>query len=108
MTNSSGLSARRLEALTDLSWLGCVGSGGRATRVPPAVAAALGGLPPLEDDIRSAERAYKAGDASYLFVLETTRRLTDARLRDAELQVATARAFIALERSVGRRLIANR
>jgi cobalt-zinc-cadmium efflux system outer membrane protein len=65
-------------------------------------------LPPLEDDIRSAERAYKAGDASYLFVLETTRRLTDARLREAELQAATARALIALERSVGRRLIANR
>jgi outer membrane protein, heavy metal efflux system len=65
-------------------------------------------LPPLEDDIRVAERAYKAGDASYLFVLETTRRLTDARLREIELQAATARAFIALERSVGRRLIANR
>ena len=65
-------------------------------------------LPPLEDDIRSASRAYKAGDASYLFVLETTRRLTDARLREIELQAATARAFIALERSVGRRLIANR
>jgi cobalt-zinc-cadmium efflux system outer membrane protein len=65
-------------------------------------------LPPLEDDIRGAERAYKAGDASYLFVLETTRRLTDARLREAELQAATARAFIALERNVGRRLIANR
>jgi cobalt-zinc-cadmium efflux system outer membrane protein len=65
-------------------------------------------LPPLEDDIRSASRAYKAGDASYLFVLETTRRLTDARLREIELQAASARAFIALERSVGRRLIANR
>jgi len=64
-------------------------------------------LPPLEDDIRSAERAYKAGDASYLFVLETTRRLTDARLREIELRAAAARALIALERSVGRRLIAN-
>jgi cobalt-zinc-cadmium efflux system outer membrane protein len=65
-------------------------------------------LPPLEDDIRSAERAYKAGDVSYLFVLETSRRLTDARLREAEMQAAAARALIALERSVGRRLIANR
>jgi cobalt-zinc-cadmium efflux system outer membrane protein len=65
-------------------------------------------LPPLEEDIRSAERAYKAGDVSYLFVLETTRRLTDARLREIELQAAKARALIALERSVGRRLIANR
>jgi outer membrane protein, heavy metal efflux system len=65
-------------------------------------------MPPLEKDIRSAELAYKAGDVSYLFVLETTRRLTDARLREIELQGATARALIALERSVGRRLIANR
>jgi cobalt-zinc-cadmium efflux system outer membrane protein len=65
-------------------------------------------LPPLEEDIRSAERAYKAGDVSYLFVLETTRRLTDARLREIELQAAKARSLIALERSVGRRLIANR
>jgi outer membrane protein, heavy metal efflux system len=64
--------------------------------------------PSLEDDIRGAERAYKAGDAPYLFVLETTRRLTDARLREAELQAATARALIALERSVGRRLFAKR
>jgi cobalt-zinc-cadmium efflux system outer membrane protein len=65
-------------------------------------------LPPLEEDIHSAERAYKAGDVSYLFVLETTRRLTDARLREIDLRAATARALIALERSVGRRLIANR
>jgi cobalt-zinc-cadmium efflux system outer membrane protein len=65
-------------------------------------------MPPLEEDIRSAELAYKAGDVSFLFVLETTRRLTDARLREIELQGATARSLIALERSVGRRLIANR
>ncbi len=65
-------------------------------------------MPPLGEDIRSAERAYKAGDVSYLFVLETSRRFTDARLREAELQAATARSLIALERSVGRRLIANR
>lgn len=31
--------------------LACVGRAGRATRVPPAVVAALGGLPPLVDDI---------------------------------------------------------
>ena len=65
-------------------------------------------MPPLGEDIRSAERAYQAGDVSYLFVLETTRRFTDARLREAELQAATARSLIALERSVGRRLFANR
>ncbi len=65
-------------------------------------------LPPLEEDIRSAERAYKSGDVAYLFVLETTRRLTDARLREPELQAAEARAMAQLERSIGRRLIANR
>jgi len=64
-------------------------------------------LPPLEDDVRSAERAYKAGDVSYLFVLESTRRLTDARLREPELQAAMARSLAQLERSVGRRLFAS-
>jgi hypothetical protein len=33
--------------------------------------------------------------------------LTDARLREIELRASAARALIALERSVGRRLIAN-
>jgi acyl-CoA thioester hydrolase len=31
--------------------LTCVGPAGRPVRIPPQVAAALGGLPPLEDDI---------------------------------------------------------
>jgi cobalt-zinc-cadmium efflux system outer membrane protein len=65
-------------------------------------------LPPIEEDLHSAERAYKAGDVSYLFVLETTRRLTDARLREADMQAATERSLIDLERSVGRRLFAKR
>jgi cobalt-zinc-cadmium efflux system outer membrane protein len=64
-------------------------------------------LPPIEEDIRRAERAYAAGDVSYLFVLETTRRLTDARLREAELKAALERATAQLEHSIGRRLIAN-
>ncbi len=64
-------------------------------------------LPPLEEDVRSAERAYEAGDAPYLFVLETSRRLTDARLREIESQAAAERALVALERGVGRRLIAK-
>jgi outer membrane protein, heavy metal efflux system len=65
-------------------------------------------LPPLEEEIRLAEMAYRAGDVAYLFVLETSRRLTDARLREADFQSAIARAQAQLERSVGRRLIANR
>lgn len=65
-------------------------------------------LPQLEQEIRLAEKSYSTGDASYLFVLQTTQRLTDARLREVELQAAIARAKAQLERSVGRRLIANR
>jgi cobalt-zinc-cadmium efflux system outer membrane protein len=64
-------------------------------------------LPAIEQDIRLAERAYASGDVAYLFVLENTRRLTDARLREPELQAATARALALLERGVGRRLFAN-
>lgn len=64
-------------------------------------------LPAIEEDIRRADVAYRAGDVAYLFVLETKRRLTDARLREPELQAAEERALIALERSIGRRLIAN-
>ncbi|HKX30593.1 MAG TPA: TolC family protein [Blastocatellia bacterium] len=64
--------------------------------------------PPLEEDLRRAERAYVAGDVAYLFVLESSRRLTDSRLRQVELEAAEVRALAQLERSVGRRLIANR
>lgn len=64
-------------------------------------------LPAVEQDIRLAEHAYASGDVAYLFVLENTRRLTDARLREPELQAATARALALLERGVGRRLFAN-
>lgn len=64
-------------------------------------------LPPLEQNIRHTEAAYRAGDVAYLLVLETARRYSDERLREAEFQVATERALIALERSVGRRLIAK-
>jgi cobalt-zinc-cadmium efflux system outer membrane protein len=65
-------------------------------------------LPPLERDIRMAETAYRSGDAAYLFVLETARRYSDERLREAEYQVATLRALGQLERSIGRRLLGNR
>ena len=64
-------------------------------------------LPPLEENIRLADTAYRAGDVAYLFVLETARRYTDERLREAEFQAATSRALALLERSVGRRLIAK-
>jgi cobalt-zinc-cadmium efflux system outer membrane protein len=65
-------------------------------------------LPPLEQDIRLAQTAYRSGDVAYLFVLETARRYSDERLREADYQAATARALAQLERSVGRRLLATR
>ncbi|MEP7274437.1 MAG: TolC family protein, partial [Acidobacteriota bacterium] len=64
-------------------------------------------LPPLEQDIRLAETSYRAGEVAYLFVLETARRYSDERLREAEFQAATGRALAQLERSIGRRLIAK-
>jgi cobalt-zinc-cadmium efflux system outer membrane protein len=64
-------------------------------------------LPPLEQDIRLAETAYRSGDVAYLFVLENARRYSDERLREADYMLATTRALIALERSVGRRLFAT-
>lgn len=60
-------------------------------------------LPPLEEAVRGAEKAYAAGEVSYLFVLETTRLLLDARLREAEATADLRRAGAQVERSVGKR-----
>jgi cobalt-zinc-cadmium efflux system outer membrane protein len=57
---------------------------------------------PLEEQVRAAERAYAAGDTSYLFVLEMTRRLTDARVRIREVEADVARAIARMERAIGR------
>ena len=59
-------------------------------------------LSPLEGQLRSADQAYQAGDVSYLFVLETTRRLTDARIRTREADAEVARARALVERALGR------
>jgi cobalt-zinc-cadmium efflux system outer membrane protein len=61
-------------------------------------------LPRIEEDIRLSEKAYDAGEVPYLFVLETSRRLTDARLREAEASAAIKRAVAQLERAVGRKI----
>jgi cobalt-zinc-cadmium efflux system outer membrane protein len=57
---------------------------------------------PLEEQVSAAERAFAAGDTSYLFVLEMTRRLTDARVRTREVQADVARSAARLERAIGR------
>jgi cobalt-zinc-cadmium efflux system outer membrane protein len=57
---------------------------------------------PLEQQVAAAERAFAAGDTSYLFVLEMTRRLTEVRVRTREVQADVARAAARLERAIGR------
>lgn len=61
-------------------------------------------LPPLEQSVQQAEKAYSAGNVSYLFVLETTRRVYDARLKAATAAADMRRALAELERSIGQRL----
>jgi cobalt-zinc-cadmium efflux system outer membrane protein len=60
-------------------------------------------LTPLEEQVRSAERAYADGEVSYLFVLEMQRRLTDARLRTRDAEADLARALARTARAIGRR-----
>ena len=57
---------------------------------------------PLERQVDTAQRAFAAGDVSYLFVLEMGRRLTDARLRAADTDADVARAAARVERAIGR------
>ena len=62
-------------------------------------------LPPLAVAVDAAKRSYEAGDVSYLFVLETTRQMADARLREADLEAMVRHARAELDRSVGTRLM---
>jgi cobalt-zinc-cadmium efflux system outer membrane protein len=62
--------------------------------------------PAVDDTIHRAEKAYESGQAALVLVLETTRNLLDARLREAQLRADLRRAWAELERSVGRRLSA--
>lgn len=61
-------------------------------------------LPPLEEALRGATRSYELGEEMYVLVLDATRRLRDARLREIELTADWHRAHAELECSVGARL----
>lgn len=61
-------------------------------------------LPPLETNLQDAERAYRNGNVTYLFVLESQRRWLDARLKAVQADADLRRARAELERSVGQRL----
>jgi cobalt-zinc-cadmium efflux system outer membrane protein len=60
--------------------------------------------PAVAEAIRRAETTYRAGGASLVLVLETTRQQIDARVREAQLRADMLRAWAELERAVGRRL----
>ena len=59
-------------------------------------------IAPLELNVTSAERAFAEGDTSFLFVLDNTRRLTEARLREREVDADLRRARVRIERAIGR------
>jgi outer membrane protein TolC len=60
--------------------------------------------PAVDEAVRRAENAFKAGGASLLLVLETSRQTIDARTREVQLRADLATAWAELERAVGRSL----
>lgn len=58
-------------------------------------------LPLVEKTVSLAERDYRRGAASYLFVLEQTRTLVDTQLREADFAAAVRRTEAQLSRAVG-------
>jgi cobalt-zinc-cadmium efflux system outer membrane protein len=59
-------------------------------------------LPSLEEAVQRSEKAYAAGEVSYIFVLENARQLVDARLRKAEASADVRRGLAQLEHSTGK------
>ena len=64
-------------------------------------------LPPAAAAVEGSKNALEAGDASNLFVLETTRQYVDAQLREVDQEAAVRRSWAELERSVGTKIGAN-
>lgn len=64
-------------------------------------------VPLQERNVAAAMQAYDVGGESYLVVLEATRRLVDARLRELELALDARRARARLDRAVGWRIHAS-
>ena len=57
---------------------------------------------PLEASVAAAERSFTNGETSFLFVLESSRQLLDARVRGQEIAADLQRAHARLERAIGR------
>jgi cobalt-zinc-cadmium efflux system outer membrane protein len=60
---------------------------------------------PLRANLTDAEASFAAGESSYLFVLENSRRLIDARAREREITADERRARARLERAAGIRCL---
>ncbi len=65
-------------------------------------------LQTLERNVSAATSAFQAGSESYVIVLDATRRLQDARLREIDLRTDLRRAVAQLGRSVGRQVPVTR
>ncbi len=61
-------------------------------------------LPAARQTIRLAEKAYAAGEISYLAVLESSRRIMEFRREEQEAAADLRRSAAELDRSVGRKL----
>lgn len=61
-------------------------------------------LQTLERNVAAANDRFRAGEESYVIVLDATRRLQDARLREIDLRADLRRSLAQLARSVGRRV----
>lgn len=59
-------------------------------------------VPSLETEQRQAESAYNAGEIALFNVLDVSRRLVDARMRQVDAEADQFRARIALDRAIGR------
>ncbi len=62
-------------------------------------------LPALDAALEAAKRSFESGDQPYLVVLDVVRRVSEARLRRAELIAEQRRALCELERALGARLL---
>jgi len=61
-------------------------------------------LPAMERAVDLAEKAYQAGETPFVQVLDASRLLLDARVREAQAAADLRKARAELERAVGRRL----
>lgn len=59
--------------------------------------------PAAEDAVRGAEQSFAQGESSWIAVLDATRRVIDARVREVELDAELRRALAQLQRSTGGR-----